>query len=90
MIYSLLYHPKIEDDIKKIDNKIKEIIKRAIEQRLIIDPVKYGSPLRRGLKGYRKMRVGDYRVIYCIIDDEIRIVVIGHRRDVYLKANKRK
>jgi len=41
----------------------------------------------KGLKGFYKLRVGDYRVIYEILYEERTIVVhaIGHRRDIYRK-----
>jgi mRNA interferase RelE/StbE len=37
--------------------------KTGIEQRLLLSPEKYSEPLRRTLKGYRKPRVGDYRIV---------------------------
>jgi mRNA interferase RelE/StbE len=39
------------------------------------------------LAGLYKFRVGDYRVLYELLDDEQTIVVhqIGHRREVYRK-----
>jgi mRNA interferase RelE/StbE len=87
---NLIYHPKVStDDIPRLNHSSLSIIQRAIEQRLIVDPIKYGLPLRWGLKGYRKMRVGDYRVIYRVVGAEIRIVIIGHRRDVYSKVHSR-
>ncbi len=36
------------------------------------------------------MRVGDWRIIYRIVDKKIRIIVIGNRKDVYKFANTRK
>jgi len=35
--------------------------------------------------GYLRVRVGDYRIIYTIEDDVLRVIVVraGHRRDVY-------
>ena len=89
MLYTLVYHPKVKDDISAISTSDKETIQRAIEQRLSADPVKYGLPLRWGLKGYRKLRVGDYRIIYYIYKNEIRIVIIGNRKNVYKKVNQR-
>lgn len=38
------------------------------------------------LKGYKDMyrtRVGDYRIVYRRLDDEVHVVLIGHRKDVY-------
>ena len=64
MSYHLFYHPCIrKEDIPDIPKNMINRIKRAIEQRLLIEPVKHGEPLKRGLQGYRKLRVGDYRVI---------------------------
>jgi len=90
MAYSLLYHPDVlADDLAKIPGNIKLIIRKAIEERLLVDPVNFGQPLRQTLKGYRKLRVGDYRVIYKIISNDIIILKIGNRKDVYEKIIKR-
>ena len=62
-----------------------ETIKRAIETRLAVDPVGYGRPLRYSLAGHRRLRVGDYRIVYRI-DTRRHVVVISvirHRKDVY-------
>jgi len=57
----------------------------------MVDPLRFGFFLHGSLHGYRKLRVGDWRVIYRIVGDEIRIIAIGHRRDniVYKKALSR-
>lgn len=75
----------IDEDIAIIPKPIKKTIKRAIEERLIIDPVGFGKPLRYSLKGHRRLRVGDYRVVYRIQEDirTILVVAIKHRKEVY-------
>lgn len=83
MSYSVQYHPEIRKDISSIPRNIKSRIQKAIEERLIVDPGKYGEPLRRSLRGYRKLRVGDYRIIYRVQSRKIIILKIGHRRAVY-------
>lgn len=52
---------------------------------LAADPYRVGRPLRFELEGYRSARRGQYRVIYSIHDDEVRVRVvrISHRCDVY-------
>jgi mRNA interferase RelE/StbE len=35
--------------------------------------------------GLRKYRVGDYRVIYAILGDDVLVLRIGHRKEVYKK-----
>ena len=58
-------------------------IKKAIEERLMTDPVKYGKPLRKSLKSYWKLRVGDYRIVYNVKDNTVIIFGIINRKDVY-------
>jgi len=87
MEYELIYHPDIlKDDLPKIPRNIRENIKKAIEERLLNDPIASGKPLRQSLKGHRKLRIGDYRVIYRIQENSIIILKIGHRNDVYTKV----
>lgn len=75
----------VEEDIPRLPKSVRNLIKRAIEERLAIDPVGLGKPLRYSLKGHRRLRVGDYRIVYRIDQDEqlVTIVAIKHRKDVY-------
>lgn len=64
------------------------LIKTAIEERLMTDPIAFGKPLRYSLKGHRRLRVGDYRIVYRT-DPKIKtviVVAIKHRKDVYEDA----
>ena len=81
--FNIIYHPDIRQDIARIPKNIRQIIARAIEERLGTDPEQFGEPLRRGLHGFRKLRVGDYRIIYEINKQNVEILLIGHRKDAY-------
>ena len=84
MGFTVSYHPSVkEKDLPKLDSIIKTRIKKAIETKLMTAPEQYGAPLRRTLKGYWKLRVGDYRVVFKIKGNEIVILAILHRKDVY-------
>ena len=83
------HHLVVRDDIPKLSNDWKQKIRVSIEERLTTHPDLYGKPLRRSLKGYRKLRVGDYRVIFRIEEDTVKIIIIQHRSVVYNQANKR-
>ena len=86
----VLYHPSVfSEDLPQIPRNIQQRIKRAIESRLFIDPVLAGVPLRRDLKGYRKMRVGDYRIIYRVEAKRMLVLIIGHRKEVYRRVLSR-
>lgn len=90
MPYHLAYHPEVRTkDVPTINQNLRERISRAIETRLTTEPQRYGEPLRRTLKGYWKLRVGDYRVVFKIINDEVWIYGIIHRREVYDKIIRR-
>ena len=58
---------------------------RARIDSLSMDPRPPGAALIKGPKRFWRFRVGDYRVLYRILDDsqEVRIVIIGHRREIY-------
>lgn len=83
--YIIEYDPAIYEKLKKLPSSVREIIKIAIEKKLTVDPIACGKPLRYSLKGFRRLRVGDYRVIYQIIEEKVLvfIVEIDHRKDVY-------
>lgn len=84
-MYEIIYSDKvIKEDIPKLSAPIKFLIKSTIEKKLLIDPIKFGKPLRYNLKGCRSLRIGDYRVIYQIIRKNIHILVIQHRRSCYI------
>ena len=90
MAFQLLYHHEVRADIARINEKLKTRIRKAIETRLAVAPQQYGEPLRKTLKGYWKMRVGDYRIVFKITGNEILILAILHRKTVYESIPKRR
>jgi len=88
--FQLRYHPDVKTiDIPLLDVKLRTRIKNAIESRLKIAPHLYGEPLRKTLRGYWKLRIGDYRVVFKIVDEEVWILGIIHRKKVYEEIKKR-
>lgn len=79
----------IEEVAKKyipaLSSSVKASVKKAIEEKLVIDPISFGKPLRYSLKGHRRLRVSDYRIVYRIEPEAkiVLIVAIKHRKDVY-------
>lgn len=60
-------------------------MKNTIETRLSIDPIGLGKPLRYSFIGHRRIRAGDYHIVYRIDMNthKVIIVLINHRKDVY-------
>ena len=89
-MYDIAYHQKVvSEDIPSLDGFACRVIERAIEAKLREHPEWHSVPLRQSLRGYRKLRVGDYRVIFRIAGAQVRILIIGHRSWVYQRAGKR-
>lgn len=72
----------VQEDIPKLGSA-RDRIRRAIEEKLTCNPVEFGKPLRYSLKGCRRLRVGDFRVIYKIEGETVLITKIGHRKEIY-------
>lgn len=51
----------------------------------MINPIEFGKPLQYSLKGLRRLRVEDYRIVYQInLEAKLVIIVkVGHRKEVY-------
>ncbi len=88
-MYEIQYHQKVVDDISGISAPIRKDIQQAIEEKLTASPEFFGKPLQFSLKGARSMRVGDYRVIFQLSKNLVRVVFIGHRSTVYKDVEKR-
>jgi mRNA interferase RelE/StbE len=75
----------VAEDIPALPKTIRDRVKRALETRLTMDPVGLGKPLQYSFKGHRRIRVGDYRIIYRVDNDKkmVTVVLIKHRKHVY-------
>jgi len=90
MNFNIQYHELlVKEGTPKLSSEVKQRIKKAIEEKLMIAPEHFGKPLRRSLKDYRKLRSGDFRIIFRIEESFIKILMIQHHSVVYNKVNKR-
>ncbi|MDP2866014.1 MAG: type II toxin-antitoxin system RelE/ParE family toxin [Elusimicrobiota bacterium] len=81
-MFTLNYHPDARAGIISIPANMKARISKAIETRLTTAPDKYGKPLRGSLAGHRRLRVGDYRIVYRVVGNTVRILEIAYRGNV--------
>ena len=80
--YKLVYTKNAARDIKKIDRVARKKIKSKIE----IDakkPLFYSKKMISFNTGQFRWRIGNFRVIFDIVKNNIIILKIGHRREVY-------
>ena len=82
MTYKISFKKSVGRDLKKIRKEQVERILLKIEETLVKAPEK--CPLLSGkFARLRKFRVGDYRIIFTILDDTILILRVSHRKESY-------
>jgi mRNA interferase RelE/StbE len=81
-LYEIIFSQKAKKQLFKLEKNIQERIITALE-RIRIRPEAYITKLV-GDPGF-KLRIGDYRVIMDINNNNLLILVIkvGHRKDIY-------
>ncbi len=97
MNYSIIFHPKIEDDLKVFSHTQKKLILKQFQK--IVKSPELGKLLgnKNGydLSGFRKMYADNkqIRIVYKIVEEKIiiEVVALGKRdeMEVYKKASQR-
>ncbi len=84
MSYTLVYKPSVARTLAKLDKRVQARLKPKIKA-LAINPRPHGVVKLQGFKNRYRIRVGDYRVIYEIHDDILRVLVVevGPRGGIY-------
>ena len=89
MSYSVETTPRFDKEFKKLDRYTQKMIKAWIVKNLVgcDNPRIHGKALTANRTGQWRYRIGDYRLICLIKDNELFILAmtIGHRREVYEK-----
>ena len=82
MGYKIVFKKSVSRDLRKIDKvKVDRILKRI--QEYLPEKADRLPVLTGKFAGLRKFRVGDYRVIFTIIEDTCLVLKISHRREAY-------
>jgi len=90
MPFEIVYHPDVKNiDLPKIDARSKAMIKRTVAERLSTRPEVFGRPLRGSLKGYWKLRVGGYRIVFKLLGEKILVLAIVNRKTVCQRSERR-
>lgn len=87
MIYRIVTTKNFDKSFKKLDKQTQRIIKNWIEKNLMNseNPRLHGKGLTGNRINQWRYRIGDYRILADIKDNELILVFIdiGHRRNIY-------
>ncbi|MEL6748906.1 MAG: type II toxin-antitoxin system RelE/ParE family toxin [Pseudomonadota bacterium] len=85
MTWVFEFSKKAEKQFLRLDDKIKSRIKKAVFEKLVINPQLALIPLTGDKSGLYKFRVGDYRLLCSKNDEKLHVLVVKvkHRREVY-------
>jgi len=78
----VLYKASIAKDLKKVNPSDKRRILQQIEETLGSDP-RSGEALHGEFEGLFKLRIGDYRVIFALVGEDVLVLRIRHRSTAY-------
>ncbi|ARN84312.1 type II toxin-antitoxin system RelE family toxin [Candidatus Nucleicultrix amoebiphila] len=85
--WKVVFTTKSEKTFFKLEVKVQKQIQGYLRTKIAtsMNPRRLGKPLSGKLSGFWRYRVGDYRLICSIQDDELIVlmVTIGHRKDIY-------
>lgn len=81
-MYSLIYSPKAQRDINKLDRIVQKRLDKSLE-RMRENPLDHAEKLKDPSIGNYRFRVGSFRIIFDIEEGRIIVLRIGHRREIY-------
>jgi mRNA interferase RelE/StbE len=84
MPYEIRFKKSALKELEKLPLNIQETISLDVAE-LSTEPRPSGCRKLKGNDNYWRIRIGDYRVVYTIIDNilQIEIIRIAHRKEVY-------
>ena len=85
--YDVELSERFKKEFRKLDKYTQKMIRAWINKNLVdcTDPRQHGKGLTANRSGQWRYRIGDYRLICEINDNELVILAltVGHRREVY-------
>ncbi|MXZ42076.1 MAG: type II toxin-antitoxin system RelE/ParE family toxin [Caldilineaceae bacterium SB0666_bin_21] len=83
MSYSVRIKKSAAKELARLPRDVRERLIEAIDK-LDEEPLT-GALLKGGLRGLRRLRVGDYRIVYEVLDGELMVLAVrvAHRRKSY-------
>lgn len=84
MSYRTVFRPEARSELRKLPRNVAMTVFRKLTE-LERDPLGFGTTALVGAPEIRRLRVGDYRVVYTVENEKliIWVVHVGHRSSVY-------
>ena len=82
MGYKITYKKSVAGDLKRLGKSEARRVLKKIGAELRENPERFTS-LRGAYAGLRRCRIGDYRAIFAIMEKEVLVLRVGHRKEVY-------
>lgn len=82
MRFRLIFTRRATRDLEGLDPEVRRRIRTTME-RYREEPLRYARPMVNSELGDYRFRIGGYRVIFDLMDDEIVVLRVGHRREIY-------
>lgn len=85
MDYQIIFKESAKKDLLRLEKSLQKRIHDFLDKRVAPNPFALREPLKGDKRGLWKYRIGDYRVICELKNNELAVLVIeiGHRREVY-------
>lgn len=84
--YKIVYKKPAVNSIQKLTPQIKKRLKTKLEFFISQDdPLVYAKALTKPSDAQYRFRVGNYRVLFDVENDNIVVLLVQHRKDVYKK-----
>lgn len=81
-MYRVLLAKRALKDLEKFDEETKKYVLSKLKE-YQSNPFNYAKKLTDRRIGEYRFRIGDYRVIFDLVKDDIVVLRIGHRKDIY-------
>ena len=85
MTWAFEFTKKAQKQLDAFDSEVQSRIKKAVLEKLVVNPKEYLIPLAGDKAGYYKFRIGNYRLLCSRDDDNFHILIVKakHRREIY-------
>ncbi len=87
MTWSVEWDEGARRELRRLDRQVQREMLKYFSERIATDedPRRFGRPLQHELQGLWRYRIGDYRAICHIEDEQLTVLVlkVAHRRQVY-------